>query len=120
MKQSFYILIVLCIGFLCNPNRSYACSKTVASEKTCCATPKCKTETKQPACSDHQKQKKSCSGNCDNNGCHVTTIFSSVLPNNYILKITYLLFLERATTFSYLEKSNSIPYFSVWSPPKIS
>ena len=119
MKQSFYILIVLCIGFLCNPNRNYACSKTVASEKTCCATPKSKTETKQPACSDHQKQKKSCSGNCDNTNCNVTTVFSSVLPNNDLLKVSCFLFLERKTNFSYLEKCSVIPYFSVWSPPKI-
>ena len=93
------------MGFVLNPTAIYACSKTVAIEKSCCALTNKKVKTKEHTCSHHKKGEKSCQGNCDNNGCRVTTS---------------LLFLERATTFSYLEKSIGIPYFSVWSPPKIS
>lgn len=120
MKQLLYSMAFIFMGFVLNPTAIYACSKTVAIEKSCCALTNKKVKTKEHTCSHHKKGEKSCQGNCDNNGCRVTTIFSSILPNNYILKMTSLLFLERATTFSYLEKSIGIPYFSVWSPPKIS
>ncbi|WP_130735047.1 hypothetical protein [Flavobacterium sp. J27] len=120
MKQYRYMLVFVFLGFLLKPNETYACSKNVATEKTCCTSAKNKFQKKQHTCSDDKEENKSCQGNCDNSNCNVSLAFSSILPNNYSIKLNNVVFLHGKTNFSYLEKRNTIPYFSIWSPPKIS
>lgn len=126
MKRIYYISFILILGFLLSPVNSYACkvSKEIKTESNCCHAKVDSTASQKinkHCCKETKSEKKSCNGSCSNSDCNVTPVFSSILPVLFFnLKENIFIFQDKILNFSYLEKQNSIPYFTVWSPPKIS
>lgn len=126
MKRIYYISFILILGFLLSPVNSYACkvSKEIKIERNCCHTKDDSTASQKidkHCCKETKSEKKSCDGSCSNSDCNVTSVFSSILPVlSFNIKENIFIFQDKILNFSYLEKQNSIPYFTVWSPPKIS
>ncbi len=113
-------LMFFCMGILVFPQENFYAKTT---EMSCCAnkTEKkdcCKTDKKTP-CHDSKSKNKSCDGNC--NSCQVCCSsyhFSAVIYSPTQEISTEFSISEKAD-HSYVDPYFSVPFHSIWQPPKI-
>lgn len=120
MKQGLQILVVIIFGFLINPTISHACSKESVSIESKCCSKKNKLSSNQTDCSNKEEQK-SCDGSCNSSDCNFSPIFTSIIiAETFSIPQKNEIIATIKPNFFYLEKSISLNYFAIWSPPKIN
>ena len=126
LRKHISIFVLLCIGFLILPSKTYACNKKTAKteirsysndhsskteKKDCCKTKSCKRD------SEHND----CNGKCKHSSCRCSTSSSSLtLPIPIDLKTTNHFATTKKQKFGFKQAYYSSGYSSIWQPPKIS
>lgn len=122
MTRQFPILLIVMLGFLLTPTLTYACGKKTKTEKSCCEKTSSKSQQKDCCKKEHSKTNKDnrdCEGNCGNASCHCPSVnFPISFPLVSELKHP-VSFFEKQNIF-YPKTNTSLPFTSMWAPPKIS
>lgn len=120
MTRFFYIVLFVTLGFFLSPTEAYACTtKSTQKEKSCCKVEKSLEKVKS-CCDKKKSEKEGCNGNCNNSGCSVSPVFSSILSiYPFEIKEPTLIIQDKKANFSYLEKPITLGFYAIWSPPKI-
>ena len=123
MSKTFYIVLLVSLGFLMKPSFAFACG--TKTEKSCCkkasATEKAKKECCKKAQSSKEKSHKGCDGACKNITCSSSTVYLGMNAIHYNeLNHQLFSFSTEKQNYYYSEIFISSDFRSIWLPPKIS
>ena len=125
MKQFHLLLVIVFCTFLV-PNIAMACDH--ASDKETKKEMHCSMKEEQKSCcsddSDSKSENKSCSSDCENSCCSCSATSSSSSAFTLVSEAIFEnnsthFFSDEKTQFSYVSKSTTDGFLSVWLIPKI-
>lgn len=116
-KKLQILLMIFCLGIFIFPKQAFLMQRT---EMNCCQKEQPSKEccSKDAAPKEKKQDRHSCEGNCAKcSGCSVSVVFLSVsMPSLQEKKSSVI---TQKVEKAYLQPSLSIPYQSIWQPPKI-
>lgn len=125
-KRFYLFFLLIAFGFFLSPKDTYGCgTRSIKSQKTCCAKEKYSNKVKKSCCKKNNEndknEKDGCGGNCCHRSCSCPTVqISFIIPNNTFIKNKSNYFKFKKHPFAQKNILLTTGYYTIWIPPKIA